>query len=489
MRTNTILLALLCLFTLPGIAQDNKTAQERYEEFRRQAIGKYSSFRDSCNQAYAEFMRNAWKEYEMGPAILKPKEKPVPPVVMPIEERNKPIESRPIPFDEILPPPIIKPQPQPIEPIEPQPIPVTKPYKINYFGTEIGVSLTDDEQFRLPICDDDALTDAWILLADGRFDGLLLECLDIRRERNLCDWGYLLMLQEIANSFLGKNSNEAVFLTAFLYCQSGYKMRIARQDGKLCLLYACENYIYDKPSWTVDGEKFYPLGDMQGRVYVCNAPFPQESSLSLAIPQMPVLQGKYSNERKLTSERFPEMQATAITNTNLIDFYATYPTSMINNDFGTRWAFYANVPASEEMQEIVYPQLQKLIEGKSQWETSNRLLNWIQTAFVYEYDDKIWGEDRALFPDETLYYPYCDCEDRSILFSRLVRDLMGLDVILLYYPGHLATAVRFTEEVAGDYLSVDGKRYVVCDPTFINAPVGRTMTGMDNATAHVIFLE
>lgn len=66
---------------------------------------------------------------------------------------------------------------------------------------------------------------------------------------------------------------------------------------------------------------------------------------------------------------------------------------------------------------------------------------------------------------------------------------MGLEVILLYYPGHLATAVRFTEEVTGDYLSVDGKRYVVCDPTFINAPVGRTMTGMDNATAHVIFLE
>jgi len=30
---------------------------------------------------------------------------------------------------------------------------------------------------------------------------------------------------------------------------------------------------------------------------------------------------------------------------------------------------------------------------------------------------------------------------------------------------------------------------VVCDPTFINANVGRTMTDMDNATAHVILLE
>ena len=138
---------------------------------------------------------------------------------------------------------------------------------------------------------------------------------------------------------------------------------------------------------------------------------------------------------------------------------------------------------------MLYPQLRELIAGKSQWEAGNLLLNWVQTAFVYEYDDKVWGEDRAFFPDETLYYPYCDCEDRSILFSRLVRDLMGLEVILLYYPGHLATAVCFTEDVAGDYLLVNGKRYVVCDPTFINANVGRTMTDMDNATAHVILLE
>ena len=66
---------------------------------------------------------------------------------------------------------------------------------------------------------------------------------------------------------------------------------------------------------------------------------------------------------------------------------------------------------------------------------------------------------------------------------------MGLEVILLYYPGHLATAVCFTEDVSGGYLVVNGKRYVVCDPTFINANVGRTMTDMDNATAHVILLE
>ena len=88
-------------------------------------------------------------------------------------------------------------------------------------------------------------------------------------------------------------------------------------------------------------------------------------------------------------------------------------------------------------------------------------MNFVQTAFVYEYDDKVWGTDRSFFADECLYYPYCDCEDRSILFSRLVRDLLGLDVVLIYYPGHLATAVKFSSEVSGDYITYDGARYTI----------------------------
>ena len=118
-----------------------------------------------------------------------------------------------------------------------------------------------------------------------------------------------------------------------------------------------------------------------------------------------------------------------------------------------------------------------------------RLLNWVQTSLVYEYDDKVWGHDRAFFAEESLFYPYADCEDRSILISRLVRDLLGLKTILIYYPGHLAMAVGFTEDVKGDYILLNGHKFVVCDPTYIGARVGETMPKMDNATAKVILLE
>ena len=136
----------------------------------------------------------------------------------------------------------------------------------------------------------------------------------------------------------------------------------------------------------------------------------------------------------------------------------------------------------------LYPRLRTALEGLSERDAVNKLLQFVQTALVYEYDDKVWGGDRAFFAEETLYYPYADCEDRSVLFSRLVRDLVGLNVVLLYYPGHLATAVAFSEEVYGDYLVYDNQRYIVCDPTYIGAPVGRTMPNMNNQEAQIIVL-
>ena len=156
---------------------------------------------------------------------------------------------------------------------------------------------------------------------------------------------------------------------------------------------------------------------------------------------------------------------------------------------GTRWAMYANMPMEEELRSNLYPALRMYLLGAEDLQAVNTLLNWVQTAFVYQYDDSVWGGDRAFFPAETLYYPGCDCEDRSILFSRLVRDLLGLDVVLLYYPGHLAAAVAFKQPVNGDYLVYADKRYTVCDPTYIGAPVGRTMPNMNNAEAKIIPLQ
>ena len=192
-------------------------------------------------------------------------------------------------------------------------------------------------------------------------------------------------------------------------------------------------------------------------------------------------------KRTLTSEK--GLSSVVSLNQNMIDFFHSYPQACYNGNQSTRWVAYANTPLEEEVRSMLYPPLQRAIHGMSEREAAGLLLNWVQTAFEYELDDKVWGSDRAFFAQETLFYPFCDCEDRSILFSRLVRDLIGLEVVFIYYPGHLATAVAFNEDGAGDYVNYKGKKYIICDPTYIHANIGRTMPGMENRQAQIIALQ
>lgn len=470
--------------------QKPKTFEDVYNEFRQQAKTKYENFRDQANREYAEFVRKAWEEYKVMPAIPKPKEEEVPPVVIPEEEEPKPIEDKPLPIkDEVVPPPPApKPQPVPVAPIKEQPKPVEKYVSFNEYGTTFKVRFNDEQRFSLKSCSSDAIADAWEQLSGPEYNNTIRDCLEIRIKRQLSDWAYLMILHEMAVSILGE-TNEATLLMAFIYCQSGYQMRMGISNNRLYLLYACEHGIFDNAYFKIDGKKFYMFMADVKSMNICNVGFPQEKPMSLLIPKEQLFDYANAPQRILKSRDYPNVTLQNCVNRNAMDFYSDYPTSMLNDNVVTRWAMYANMPLPERIKKELFPALQSKIKGLSQLDAMEKLLRFVQTAFVYEYDDKIWGHDRAFFPEETLYYPYCDCEDRSIFLSRIVRDLLGLKCILIFYPGHLAMAVHFTEDVKGDYIMLNGMKFVVCDPTYICAPVGKTMPSMDNKTAQVILLE
>lgn len=461
-------------------------AQKWFEEFTQRAKTDYDSFRDKSNAQYAEFVEKAWQWYKAKPVIPKPKDETVPPVILADEDKKKSIESNPVPIKDVVTPPAPTPQPVPIAPIREQPT-EDRSVEFNYCGTMCSVRFAANGVFKLDGMDNDALAKAWGDLSNGQYDNMLSDCLALRGQMQLSDWAYLNMLTAFAEKCVS-NVNEATLLAAYAYSQSGYKMRIGRSDNKLYILFASRHMIYEKPYYEIEGEKYYPFNCNVEQMEVCGASLPNEKPLSLYIPQRQLFAVSKTPERTLTAERFKDMTFTVSVNKNLVNFYDTYPTSEADRNFMTRWAMYANTPIEKEVAESLYPKMKEQITGLAQIDAVNKILNWVQTGFVYEYDDKVWGYDRAFFPEETLYYPYCDCEDRSILFTRIVRDLLGLKCILVYYPGHLAAAVCFTDNVNGDYITLGENRYTICDPTYIGAPVGLTMPDMDNQQASVILL-
>lgn len=493
-RFNVAFFIILCFISSAEMKSQDfddfiRQAKSEIDSFRKESMDGFRDFREKANREYAAFLAAAWKDLRGEIPLAVPKEEE-PVVPIPYDDRKKPpVKDRPIVIQEtITPRQDDAPRPEPVVPvIENDKRNVTKDFL--FFGTPMQVRYPSNHGFSLKGTDGYSLSGGWKQLSSGDYDNLVSDCLELRRKHRLNDWYYLLMINKMSESILGK-SDAAILLTAFVYCQSGYQMRLGTDRGKLILLYSSRHSIYRKMYYKENGINFYPLNSESPQIRMSEASFPNERAMSLYFNEEPMLSVKKCNARRLTSKRYPQMSFDVSSNENLIDFFDEYPSSQVGGDFMTRWAMYAETPLSSHIRASLYPGIRSCIRNKNEREAVEMILNWVQTAFTYEYDEKVWGCDRAFFADETLHYPYCDCEDRSILFSRIVRDVLGLDVVLVYYPGHLATAVSFSDpDQVGDYMMLDGKKFIVCDPTFINAPVGMTMDGMDNKSAKVILLK
>ena len=161
-----------------------------------------------------------------------------------------------------------------------------------------------------------------------------------------------------------------------------------------------------------------------------------------------------------------------------MDFYNDIPPVL-------DYTYYVQQPCDNKTMDNVCSVLRNAITGKSELQAVNMILDFVQQGFKYETDDKQFGREKYNFPEETFYYKACDCDDRAILFSVLIKELTKLDVVLIEYPNHLATAVKFNTQVSGDYVTVQGNKYFICDPTYIGASAGMSMPTVDTSKLRV----
>lgn len=492
----SIIIGLLLVASMPLAAQQDafdkfkQQQNDKFDKFKSDQQAEFDAFRKRINEKYAEFMRQKWESFPVHEAEKLVKEKEVPPVIYePVSTIKPDIETNAIeiaPTSQVVVVPKPQSTPEPIAPVKPK----DEPYKrvsIAYFGTIITVGFPINDNLKLRAVEENAIADAWQQLTASRYDIMVSTALNAREANQLCDWAYMKMLQTVTEKQYGK-TNEAVLVQAFLMTQSGYRIRLGMDNKKLYMLVASLYDIFDLQYYLIDGTKFYNVsGGKNVRMQITEANYEKEKSLSLQMTQLPLLNSEPTPKRTLTSKKGVTSYVTV--NKNMIDFFNIYPQACFNGNQNTRWAAYANTPIEESVKDVLYPPLRKTISGMNEKDAVDIILNWVQTAFEYGLDDKIWGGDRAFFAQETLFYPYSDCEDRAILFSRLIRDLVGLDVVLLSYPGHLAAAVAFNEDVNGDYLMYKNCKYVVCDPTYINAGVGLSMPSLSNTEVQGIALK
>ena len=452
------------------VRESQQNAREEYEKFRQQVEQEYNDFRKRANEEYARFMADPWTAFETQPAEEIPK-LPKPPVPVLANPYAHP-EPLPIPYEGTPIPPRPIDQPQPVEPITPTVKPNAPETVVRFYGTNVIFHFPVGETLHMKNASESSVSSLWKKLSGPTYDNMIAECLQSRSNLNLCDWGYVMLTEQVAEAFCGGHTNEAVVLHMYLLTQSGYQMRIGRADDKLFVLVGSKEKIYRYNFYRINDVKYYCF-DRSVKCksfFIYNHAFPKEKLMSLNMTQ-PRLDVKKTEPKTHASKRYSMAKTTVVLNQNLIDFYNSCPIS-------AEWQLYSKASLTDMAKDSLYPVLRKAIADKTQAQAANILLNFVQTGFAYATDQEQFGYERPLFPDESLYYPYCDCEDRSILFACLVRELMSLDVVLLDYPEHLSTAVCFTEDVEGDYLMIGNKKYVACDPTYIGADIGMSMPSM-----------
>jgi hypothetical protein len=331
---------------------------------------------------------------------------------------------------------------------------------------------------------DAAIGTFWSDISRTDYEPLLEQLNRQQKVLLLNDWGYAVLINKLAQQIYPASDNARVLFNWFVLTKSGYKSRVAYNERDVFILISSFQRLYDVTYFTLDGERYYAvsfdgIARMPGRVFTYDGHYPDAGkSLDMIIRNQAasdrdiekrLLSFEYGGKRYDIEAKYSRSQ---------IDFLDTYPQLGLD--------VYFDSEVAETTGSALLQQLASAIENMDEQQALNFLLRFVQTSFKYKTDDMQFGEENYLFPEETIYYPYSDCEDRSVFFAWLVRSLTGLEVVGLNYPGHVATAVHMAEAPKGDTVTYDDRQFVVADPTFINARLGMTMPEYRHAAPEVI---
>lgn len=456
----------------------HKKQQGEFESYKKEEDNKFQEFKDKRDSAFVEFLKKEWQAMQLTQTLLPAKEPK--PAVMPI------IESHAIPKEALLQPSKTIKEIQMLEPPLEKSTDSMESLLAKFAGEGESLSFSFfDASFIVnydkalkdvsiaETINESAISTFWAEMSRAKYEDLLQQAQVLREQMKLNDWGYCLILDKIGTELYPSKTNKARLFIWYMLAKSGYDVKVGFCDNSVYLLLPSKNIIYGSPYFIMDGKKYYVVtfGNISVNAksistYSGNYPDAQHL-IAMALMTLPMI--RQSSEEKLLKFTYDnkEYKINLKLKKDAIDFCDKYPQTDLD--------VYFNAPLSADAQSSMLRDLKTIIEGKTEAEAVNILLRFVQTAFEYKSDKSQFGREKPFFAEETLFYPFSDCEDRSVLFAYLVQKLIGLHVVGLDYPGHIATAVNFSTDIEGDSIIYNGKKYLICDATYINANIGQVL--------------
>jgi hypothetical protein len=514
--------------TILFVSAISLTYANSYQDWLQSQQQQYTQYKKSMDEEFSDMLKKDWEAFQSmtTPSPYKaPKPVDVPKVKkeikIPKEEIKEspivkiaPIITKPKPFipkvkKDIELPPVVKTPPSPLSELDKEielskiekpdtkiitpPVKIEKPkimknfkmVKFDFYSSLIEIQYDIKSAFYLQKINKGVIAKYWDIMSQTKYKSLIKQIETKSSELNLNDWAKYQLIHKLGQEIYD-NENIANLFTWFILVKMNYDTKVGYNRNKIYLLSTMQHKLFQISFFKLKGKKYYiltPNGKTQkiGSIYTYAGDYPKaKDRLSFAMKD----EIKFYNNIKQKDLRFKYNGKSYSINTkyssDLINFYKTFPQSDYNIYFETK--------NSTPLRSTILVKLAPLLEGKSQIEAVNFLLRFVQTSFAYKTDQKQFDYEKVMFPEETVFYPYSDCEDRSIMFSYLVKNILGLDVVGVKYSDHLATAVAFSSKVSGANFSYNNKRYTIADPTYINANAGMAMPKYKNSKFEVISL-
>lgn len=456
-----------------------------YAKRQDEALKKYADDMDKrlqeLDKEWTEYLKKRFTEFETfvkKKPVLGPKPKTKPAISADVKkEAPKKIEAisnlEVSEIQQVVTPPLQKKTPEGVQ---------TTKATISFYGTPTIIEYTNDIVSAVvpSTISEQVISDHYSKLSETPYSVLVNSILEHKTNYNLNDYTLYLLTKQTTEK-IARDPNSAIYLQWFLLMKLGYKVRIGYNEKNLYLLLPTIHEIYEKSFFTFENVKYYMINGNAGAVFTYDKDFPEARqiiNLDMRSPlnlktKIGVRDLKFNYQGKSYSMKFEY-------NKNLIDLYNDYPVCDIR--------VYFDAAVSTQTKMAIAENLQPLLNGLSEADAADLLIKFVQTAFEYQTDEQQFNREKFFFAEELFHYPYSDCEDRAVLFAYLVRELMNLDVIGMGYNGHMATAVKFNDNVQGDYVMNGRDKYVICDPTFVNAPIGMAMPQFADQKAEMIEL-
>jgi len=471
-----------------GIANDEFQQWMQQQTYGMQQQAKeFKEYKDAHDKEFTAFLKANWKAVDMVSGEVRdvsPKPDVIPvapsaliqqPVVKPGDGSAKSIVIE-TPKPDLIDKPVVAPAAK---------VPTGRAISIDFYGRQVRFDY--DPRLERSVAgriDNDMISDYWSALSRTDYEDLLSQLDAQKASLQLNDWAYASLIDQLAKGINNSRANETALLSWFLLAKSGYKARVAYNDVDVYLLMSSKHEMFEVSYFTLGGTRYYAVefdgnDSSPGRVYTYDGEYPKAND-DLDMRVSSVVASSELPARRQLSFMFEgrNYDIDVVYDRGRLKFFSTYPQLSLELYFASGVYRDTATPLQKQLADYMH--------GMDEQQAVNFLLRFVQASLRYEKDEKQFGRENYLFPEETLFYPYSDCEDRAVLFAWLVESLLGLDVIGLDYPGHVAAAVRFNGHVDGDSVSFNGERYVVTDPTYMNAIIGMTMPDFRQFTPEVI---